>query len=362
MINKQKNPDSHVHRLYFGTITGIDTAIVFPFVPFISAIKVSGGNISAETPAGIVVLKNLPHAAIAACNSENGLLLVGIDAYDRPQFSQRIWSNSVVQNTPVLKKNASKDFEVLINKSELITLCIPTDEINRKINIYFSRLMNTRSKLKLQTIESPFASHINASRSEHENLINSLIGPTVLTPSHKNLPIEDVSTMALYHDLGRNTFNFIFSAAPSCGRSIVTSSCLIGSGIPLRIALSADSMFLNSFSDVFAALTYASIFGGKDACLAVYKLIEIKASNRDFGKFSLCNDSRDSKDALYMVTDIFEDEESLPKTSIEIANLSLKIASRGLGEWMHRHGVDLERSIARTFFTETVIEAFRSHQ
>ena len=90
------------YSLAYGILqSGTDTAILFPFLPLIERIRLKQGVIYLEVPKAIAMLEDLPAAVLEALATEQGVLLVGIDALSRAVFEYRV-STVGVQDRPAL--------------------------------------------------------------------------------------------------------------------------------------------------------------------------------------------------------------------------------------------------------------------
>lgn len=360
------HPDSKspsVHPIPFGIVWTHYPILFFPNLSNVQSVRLDGANLVLKTRFGIAILNELPVSLVDSIKAGNKVLMIGIDSLDRPCFFG-CYQKSSQDNYLFLTKDQRIANEVpsaflrkTFSEESLSVANSPKYPLSQ-IGIYLRRVEIIRSHRKLLTGEIEWTNHLHV---DSQSLINLLPRIDEINNPNFNIDSENVDHLSIFSilkELGIGLYYDLFSNSPGSGNTLVAASCLIGDGVPSSIALASDSMFKHSFSEVYASLCCASMFGSYVARELVYQIIAIKSKTFDFGTLSLDINSRDSKDALYMVADLFKldaaKQDLIPKTKKDRYVLSLRLASHGLGEWMHRHGVEMKKAVGRSTYVDMV--------
>lgn len=127
--------------------------------------------------------------------------------------------------------------------------------------------------------------------------------------------------------------------------------------LPQKLASAADSVFAQSFADVYAIRLRAAV-DGKDAALADLDAVtKARAGSGDFTLYSLAPLSHDTQDALLVLrSQLKAGIDFGSKGSDEVFQNSMMAAREGLAAWMQRHGVEFKAASTMTAGLESMVD------
>lgn len=161
--------------------------------------------------------------------------------------------------------------------------------------------------------------------------------------------VEALTIFSLLHENAKNELYTILKKIPGNGSSLASALMVKMNIESMELLKSIDSVFITSFSDVFAILQYTEKYGiaeGVSLCKEVYRL---KSADGDFNRFSTDKDSNDTNKALSALLNfllVVNDSNQHLLLSDKLKDeRALEYASYGTRSWLEDHGIEKEKSI-----------------
>lgn len=186
-------------------------------------------------------------------------------------------------------------------------------------------------------------------------------------------PVADdhmLHEFASLHAMAYRDFEICMTAAPAGGRGIAGGMAgHVGSRLqldpliasPTGFAMCVDSVYLSSFADAYALLTFANRAGAKQALEMAGLVKHHRHANGDYDRFSQSPQSADSEAAINLVEAEIKAGAVYGKLGRDnLVGHAMGIAAEAVGQWMHKHGASPALSDGISDTLDTVGKGYRA--